>query len=121
MGVPPVGNDLLLALAYMDLLIQGVYPVITGFTKFTPIVDCIIDGSPVTTALLNAVKLTYDPYGEETPLLLLKEIVYKEILQILAQFLEKYPRSDITGVTIRVFRTQFKPKGFTPVLLAGGG
>ena len=121
MGVPPVGNDLLLALAYMDLLIQGVYPVITGFTKFTPIVDCIIDGSPVTTALLNAVKLTYDPYGEETPLLLLKEIVYKEILQILAQFLEKYPRSDITGVTIRVFSTQFKPKGFTPVLLAGGG
>lgn len=71
---PSVGNDLLLAMAYMDLLIQGVYPAITAFTKLTLIADCIVEGSNLTTALTTAVKFTYDSYaGEEETALLLTE------------------------------------------------
>ena len=107
---PSEGNDLLFALAYMDLLIRGVYPLVTGFTKFTPIIAFFINGCPITTALSIAVKLTYDPdpNGKETPSELPKELVYKEILDIIALFLENYPDAEVTGVSIKAYSTKFK-------------
>jgi hypothetical protein len=107
---PPAANSLLLALAYMDLLIRGVYPAVTGFTKFTLLIDFIDEGTELSKALSNAVKLTYEPAdGEETALVVPKEVTFNKIIEIIELFQQNYETAVITGVTIRAFSSNFKP------------
>lgn len=110
---PSVTNAILFRLAFMDLLIRGVYPRINGFTKFTLFINSLIEGSPVTTALSKAIKLTYDPKPEapnETPLPLPKEIILREIEKIVQKFLEKYDKAEICSIYIKAYSMTFKNK-----------
>jgi len=90
---------------FMDLLHQGVYPRIDGNTKFNLVYTFLEDGrgpNPCAT-LGDAIRLTYED-GRH----LSKEIVYREIHNVVSEYAEKYSESEIVAVGVKAYCFKLK-------------
>lgn len=95
---PTVGSIDLICVAFMDLLIQYVYPRIQGRAKFTLIYEINTDGGTATISLSTAINLTF-----EDNTLIPYEVILLEIYKIVIYYAEKYCGTDVLAVSIRVY------------------
>ena len=95
---PTVGSIDLISMAFMDLLIQHVYPRIQGRAKFTLIYEINTDGDTATITLSTAINLTF-----EDNTLIPKEVILLEIYKNVSYYAEKYSGTEVLAVSIRVY------------------
>jgi hypothetical protein len=95
---PLINENDLLCLAIMDLLIQFVYPSLSGYGKFTISFIMMRDGEEISFTIGPAIPLTY----QDCKLIPMSE-VYAHISRYIIKYAEKYDGDYIVGLFIRVY------------------
>ena len=95
---PKAGAVTMLASAFMELLINRVYPSIQGSAKFTLQYRLNIDGNPINITLSKAIKLTY---ADGTRIA--NEFILKEIINVLNKYAENYQSCDVEAISVRAY------------------